>query len=108
MVATAIITSGSVAGGISAVAVIVVALIGLKAARVGAQHLGAQDEKLQEIHVLVNSRLTEALDRINSLEEALHLATGIPQEMIRKEPPGLLLNPDPQPQVETPVPETPA
>jgi hypothetical protein len=98
--AAAIITAGSVAGGISAFAVIVVALIGLRAARIGAQHLGAQDEKLQEIHVLVNSRLTEALDRIESLETALHLATGIPQEMIRKEQTGTLTAPSPPVEVE--------
>lgn len=50
------------------------------------RHLVAQDHKMDEIHVLVNSRLTEALDRIDTLEEALHLATGIPKDLIV--PPG--------------------
>lgn len=51
------------------------------------KHLAKQDEKLEEIHVLVNSRLTEALERIHALEEALHLATGLPKEMIQKDLP---------------------
>jgi hypothetical protein len=63
---------------------IVASLVGIDAwAR--NRHLAKQDNKLEEIHVLVNSRLTEALDRIESLEEALHLATGIPKEMIQKD-----------------------
>ncbi len=33
-------------------------------------------EKADEIHVLVNSRLTEALDRINELEKKLGLTPG--------------------------------
>jgi len=40
-----------------------------------AQHTG---EKLEEIHVLVNSRLTEALTRIDELEKTLKLPPGAP------------------------------
>jgi methyl-accepting chemotaxis protein len=40
-----------------------------------AKHTG---EKLEEIHVLVNSRLTEALTRIDELEKSLKLPPGAP------------------------------
>ena len=42
------------------------------------RHLTSQDAKLEQIHVLVNSRLSEALDRIAGLESALHDASGVP------------------------------
>lgn len=60
------------------------------------RHLNSQDKALGEIHVLVNSRLEEALQRIDLLEEALHLATGIPKELISADPsPGTPTEPPP-------------
>jgi hypothetical protein len=48
---------------ISTVGVILAAIITATASR--------QKKKLEEIHVLVNSRLTEALEEITALKEAL-------------------------------------
>lgn len=47
-------------------------------AKVAASTATATENKLEEIHVLVNSRLTEALDRIDQLEKALGLLPDAP------------------------------
>lgn len=70
--------------GISILGAVLLGVIGLLFAWLS-RRLGYQDKKQAEIHVLVNSRLSEALERIASLETALHLATGIPQDMIKKD-----------------------
>jgi uncharacterized membrane protein len=63
----------TVAKKVETVAVVVDSVA--NAAAETAQHTG---EKLEEIHVLVNSRLTEALTRIDELEKSLKLPPGAP------------------------------
>jgi hypothetical protein len=64
VIALGYITPGSVAAIISAVSVIVVAVLGIKAAIIGSK-------RLDEIHVLVNSRLSEALNEIAHLKKVI-------------------------------------
>ncbi len=57
---------------------IIVVMIQVYGYRDSVKRTTALEVKSDEIHVLVNSRLTEALTRIKSLEKALNIEDGDP------------------------------